>query len=462
MTMEQKQKDDATIRQEQPHMEKKPWDIRPYLAVGLTAILVIFVSLLLFFFLFRFDNITIGTGKIIGSLQGVIFGLVIAYLLRPITRFYANRFRIVLFTTGERSLKQKRIIRAISVACAVLVFLAIISVLLILIVPQLILSVQELILSMNEKLETLMDWIDRLDALTAKSFLAGQIENVAEQGFAWVQNWLQTKVLDSSGEFIVAFTAGVYSALKIIFNFVVGIIVAVYILMTKEHFEGQAKKLIYAVFKPRFGNIVMEVIQKADEVFGGFFIGKIIDSFIIGCICLVCMYVLKMPYAVLISVIIGITNIIPFFGPFIGAIPSVFLIFLTNPIQAIYFLILVFVLQQLDGNIIGPKILGNSVGLSPFWIIFAILLFGGRFGVAGMIFGVPLFALIYYIIKRLAEHFLKKYDMPERTDSYISLHRMDVDTNEIITKEKKRKIVLQPAKRRKEQQMSKQSETEND
>jgi len=440
------------LQKEQPQGEqvreqaRAPWDIRPYLAVGLTAILVIFVSLLLFFFLFRFEGFSDGVGKIVRSLNGVIIGLVLAYLLNPGMKFFERRFQKKLFAKGERTLKQKRIIRGLSVACAMVIFLAIIAILLVLIGPQVIMSVQELVLSLNEKLETLVEWIERL---IRNNHLAGQVENLADDIFAWLEEWLQTTFLDNSSDIVTTLTAGVYSVIKMLFNFIVGIIVALYVLMKKEQFVGQTKKLIYAVFKPQRGNIIMEVVHKADEVFGGFFVGKIIDSLIIGCICFVCMYIMKLPYTVLISVIIGVTNIIPFFGPFIGAIPSVVLIFLVNPIQAVYFVILILILQQVDGNIIGPKILGDSTGLSPFWIIFSILLFGGCFGFVGMILGVPVFALIYYIIKRVAEHFLKKRGLPEETADYVKLSRVDADTLEIEEHGDDRRLIIQPMKRRK-------------
>ena len=177
-----------------------------------------------------------------------------------------------------------------------------------------------------------------------------------------------------------------------------------------------------------------KLIRKADDVFGGFFIGKIIDSLIIGCICFVGLAILRMPYVALVSVIVGVTNIIPFFGPYIGAIPSVILIFLVDPMKGLYFIIFIIVLQQVDGNVIGPKILGNTTGLSPFWVIFAILLFGGSFGVIGMLFGVPIFAVLYYIIKRVVEHVLKKRRLPEGTDEYIELDTVDTVTNEVKMK----------------------------
>lgn len=443
---ENNSKTNNTPPQEENERKRAPWDIRPYLAVGLTTVLVIFVSLLLFFFLFRFEGFSDGIGKIFKNLSGVIIGLVLAYLLNPVMKFFERLLKKRMFTKGERTLKQKRVIRGLSVACAVIVFLALIAILLVLLIPQLFISIQDLILTLSDKLETLQDWIDRL---FRNSVIAEQVENLADQIFAWLEEWLQTTILDSGGDIITTLTTGVYSAVKMLFNFLVGIIVAMYVLMKKEEFKGQTKKIIYAVFKPRTGNIIMEVMQKANEVFGGFLIGKIIDSLIIGCICFVCMYFMKLPYTILISVIIGVTNIIPFFGPFIGAIPSTILIFLVSPIQAVYFLILVVVLQQVDGNIIGPKILGNTTGLSPFWIIFAILLFGGQFGFIGMILGVPVFALIYYIVKRLTEHFLHKRGLPVDTPDYVDLDRVNSQTMEIEKHDEGRRIVVQPLRRKK-------------
>ncbi|MCD8046593.1 MAG: AI-2E family transporter [Clostridiales bacterium] len=437
----------TTEPQEEQKPKHAPWDIRPYLAVGLTAILVIAASLLIFFFLFRFEGFSAGVGEILRSLSGIVIGVILAYLLNPVMKCFERLFRKRLFTKAERTVKQNRIIRGLSVACAMVVFLAIIAVLLVMLIPQLLMSIQDLVLTMSDKLETLQNWIDRL---IRNSHLAEQVENFADQVFEWLEEWLETTVLNSGGDMIATLTTGVYSAVKMVFNFIVGIIVAMYVLMKKEQFVGQAKKIIYAVFKPRWGNVVMEVVHKADEVFGGFLIGKIIDSLIIGCICFVCMYIMKLPYTALISVIIGVTNIIPFFGPFIGAIPSMILIFLVNPIQAVYFLILILVLQQVDGNIIGPKILGNTTGISPFWIIFSILLFGGRFGFPGMVFGVPIFAMIYYIVKRLTEHFLNKRGLPQDTRKYVSLDHVDIGEKKIVEHaEDEKKVIVQPIKLRK-------------
>mgnify|MGYP002606839724 FL=1 len=426
-----------TVRTEKQTEKKKVnLDIRPYLAIGLTAILVVMICIAIFFVVLRFDGLFTGFRTIIQSLQAIIIGGIVAYLLNPIMK-WCEQFLLKRKKSKELTKKQQQKIRAISVAFAMAVFLTIIAILIRLLIPQLIVSIEDLITSMGDKVQSLMDWINRF--LKQDSPAAGYMDTLINEASAYLEKWLRKNVMEQS-DFITNITTGVYNVVKVAFNAIIGLIISVYVLMTKEKFIGQAKKIIYAIFRPRYGNVVMEVIRKADDVFGGFFIGKIIDSLIIGCICFVGLAILRMPYVALISVIVGVTNIIPFFGPYIGAIPSFILIFLVDPMKGIYFIIFIIILQQVDGNVIGPKILGNTTGLSPFWVIFAILLFGGSFGVIGMLFGVPIFAMIYYIVKRIVEHILKKRRLPEETEEYIELDTVDAATNQV-----KIKVVEEPS-----------------
>ena len=420
----------------QTEKKKVNLDIRPYLAIGLTAILVVMICIAIFFVVLRFDGLFTGFRTIIQSLQAIIIGGIVAYLLNPIMK-WCEQFLLKRKKSKELTKKQQQKIRAISVAFAMAVFLAIIAVLIRLLIPQLIISIEDLITSMGDKVQSLMDWINRF--LKQDSPAAGYMDTLINDASKYLEKWLRKNVMEQS-DFIANITTGVYNVVKAVFNAIIGLIISVYVLMTKEKFIGQAKKIIYAIFRPRYGNVVMEVFRKADDVFGGFFIGKIIDSLIIGCICFVGLAILRMPYVALISVIVGVTNIIPFFGPYIGAIPSFILIFLVDPMKGIYFIIFIIILQQVDGNVIGPKILGNTTGLSPFWVIFAILLFGGSFGVIGMLFGVPIFAMIYYIVKRIVEHILKKRRLPEETEEYIELDTVDAATNQV-----KIKVVEEPS-----------------
>ena len=213
-------------------------------------------------------------------------------------------------------------------------------------------------------------------------------------------------------------TVGVLNFMREIMNILIGLIVSVYVLFSKEKFSKQSKKITYAIFKPSNANMILHLTIKSNEIFGGFIIGKIIDSAIIGVLCFAGLSILNMPYAMLVSVIVGVTNVIPFFGPYIGAIPSAILILLAEPKMGIYFIIFIIALQQFDGNILGPKILGNSTGLSAFWVIVSILLGGGLFGIVGMLFGVPTFAVIYYVIKLLVDNKLEKKELPTVSGCY--------------------------------------------
>ena len=215
---------------------------------------------------------------------------------------------------------------------------------------------------------------------------------------------------------------------------VIGLIVMVYLLNMKDKLLTQAKMIIYGVFPMKIANKVIEEARYVHSVFGGFIIGKLLDSLIIGLLCFVVMSVAGMPYVLLVSVIVGVTNIIPFFGPFIGAVPSAFLILMDDPMMCLYFLILILLLQQFDGNILGPKILGDSTGLSSFWVLFAILLFGGLFGFVGMIVGVPTFAVFYRLVTELVTYLLGKRQLSMDIDQYKSLDYIDEGAKTYIKK----------------------------
>jgi predicted PurR-regulated permease PerM len=207
--------------------------------------------------------------------------------------------------------------------------------------------------------------------------------------------------------------------------------------MIQEELIGQSKKLVFAIFKPKQANVIIETVHKADEIFGGFITGKLIDSAIIGLICYLGCLIMNIPESILVAVIVGVTNIIPVFGPFIGAVPSLILVVIQSPLHALYLLIFIIVLQQVDGNIIGPKILGNSTGLSAFWVMFAILVGGGMFGFLGILLGVPVFAIIYYIAGRLINYGLKCKGLPTGTEEYIEVSGVDAKTGEFSYLRKK-------------------------
>jgi predicted PurR-regulated permease PerM len=225
----------------------------------------------------------------------------------------------------------------------------------------------------------------------------------------------------------VQFANGVISVLSVLYNLFIGIIVAIYILASKNTFLAQAKKLAYGLFKKDHADVIIHYVKISNGMFSGFIVGKIVDSTIVGILCFLLMSMMGLPYAMLISVIIGVTNIIPVFGPYIGVVPSAFLILLVDPMQALSFIIMIIILQQLDGNIIGPAILGESTGLSAFWVLFSILLFGGLWGIVGMIIGVPLFAVIYRIISDFINWKLADRNLSTVTECYRNLKSIELD-----------------------------------
>ena len=234
-------------------------------------------------------------------------------------------------------------------------------------------------------------------------------------------------------------TVQLIEVLSVFKNMFLGFLIAVYLLASRKLFGAQAKLLLYGVFPNKWAKIIEEEVRYTDKMFNGFLVGKIIDSAIIGLLCFAGLSFMGFEAPAFIGVIIGITNIIPFFGPFIGAIPSFLIVVLQNPLQGVYFLIFIFILQQIDGNIIGPKILGDSTGLSSFWVVFAILVFGGLWGFPGMLLGVPLMAVIYYVAQKLVSYFLRKRGLVDDTGSYIHLMRIDKRTNELVYEEKTEK-----------------------
>lgn len=410
--------------------EKKQshWNIRPYLAIALTAVLVICLCIVFFFLIYRYNGFAAGWKKLTAILQPIIIGIVIAYLINPIMVFFEKHLMRWIEPKMKKKAKAKKLCRGIATLGALAVFILIIVVLLVMLIPQLVESIQGVATTLPSEVQHLIDKTNKY--LSSDSEVANFVEDTLIYATNYIKDWAMNDLLPKSNTYLTSITTGLINVFKVLLNIIVGLIVSVYLLFSKETFIGQFKKLTYALFKPKKANIVIQTARKSNEIFGGFISGKILDSMIIGIICYIVLLIMKMPYPVLVSVIVGVTNIIPFFGPFIGAVPSFIIIVLANPIQGLYFLIFVVILQQVDGNIIGPNILGDSTGLSPFWVIFAIMVGGGLFGFAGMLLGVPTFAVIYYIMQEILRYFLRKRDLPQDSSQYIELEKINVATNQ--------------------------------
>ena len=392
-------------------MDKKP-HIKPYLYGMLAGSGAIALSIIFFFLIYRFDGFGSAISTLTGILMPFIYGAVIAYLLKPVCNTIENFLRRFI---PER---MKGLISALSIALTILLGLLIIYALCMMIIPQLITSVTSLYYTAQRNIARFVQWANHVEFIESNQQIMDLLNNAYDTLNTSVDNLVKTKLLPSMQNILSGAAIGVLSVVTWAKNLVIGIIVAVYMLASRKRFVQQAKLVLYSVFKPVWAGRIIEEIQYADKMFGGFINGKIMDSAIIGVLCYIGCLIFKFPSALLVSVIIGVTNVIPFFGPFIGAIPATLLILLQNPIKALWFVLFVLVLQQLDGNIIGPKILGNTTGLSSFWVLFAILLFGGLWGFVGMIVGVPLFAVIYDVIKKLVIHGLKRHEELELLSAY--------------------------------------------
>ncbi len=392
-------------------MDKKP-HIKPYLYGMLAGSGAIALSIIFFFLIYRFDGFGSAISTLTGILMPFIYGAVIAYLLKPVCNTIENFLRRFI---PER---MKGLISALSIALTILLGLLIIYALCMMIIPQLITSVTSLYYTAQRNIARFVQWANHVEFIESNQQIMDLLNNAYDTLNTSVDNLVKTKLLPSMQNILSGAAIGVLSVVTWAKNLVIGIIVAVYMLASRKRFVQQAKLVLYSVFKPVWAGRIIEEIQYADKMFGGFINGKIMDSAIIGVLCYIGCLIFKFPSALLVSVIIGVTNVIPFFGPFIGAIPATLLILIQNPIKALWFVLFVLVLQQLDGNIIGPKILGNTTGLSSFWVLFAILLFGGLWGFVGMIVGVPLFAVIYDVIKKLVIHGLKHHEELELLSAY--------------------------------------------
>ena len=409
-------KEENTYYKERPSFGRKgPSKLRQQFNRGMTYFLVIVACILVYFAMLRVTAISDTVLKILSILKPVLYGCGIAYLLNPIVRT-VDAYLVPVLEKHMKKEKAKTVSRCAGVILALVVLITIVTTLINMLIPELYKSIRDMVQTLPGQIS---DMVTKIISIQKDTSPAGVMaRNLLEKGSDALQNWIKQDLLTKVNEVMSNLTVGIINFVSEILNFLIGLIVSVYILFSKETFSAQSKKIVYAVFRTDHANMILHLTKKSNEIFGGFIIGKIIDSMIIGVLCFFGLTLLKMPYILLISVIVGVTNVIPFFGPYIGAIPSAVLILLNDPIKGVYFLIFILVLQQLDGNVIGPKILGNSTGLSAFWVVFSILLGGGLFGFVGMIMGVPTFAVVYYIITMLINHLLEKKKLPLQTSEY--------------------------------------------
>ena len=383
------------------------WD-KKYNTIAVYAFIVVSLSILFYNVVTKLDVFTGKLNEIMGIFQPFVIGFVIAYLLNFILKFYENK----VFTLKGLNKVKKSSVRGLAILLAYITAGIILYVFMQFVLPQLVDSVRGLI---NDIPKYVKELTVMVEGYLKDMNVNQEYMTFINEKFTEITNWviqLFTNILPVIGNAVMSVTSSIW-------NIILGIIISVYLLMDKEKFFALGKKVVTSLLNEKHTTIVLDLANRTNLTFGRFIGGKIVDSAIIGVLTFIILAIFKMPYVLLISVIIGVTNIIPFFGPFIGAIPSAIIILFVSPIQALWFLVIILVIQQVDGNIIGPKILGDSIGISAFWILFSILVAGKLFGLVGMIIGVPMFALIYSVIKDIIEARLRYKGLPTETEKYL-------------------------------------------
>ncbi len=384
---------------------------------------------------------------VFSALGPVIVGCIIAFLINPIMIFFKDVTAKLLekYIIKNNQDKVRKVSNILSVVISVLLFIAFIVALLWILIPELADSIEKLYYEFPGYINNVQDWAER--TLRKNPEFEEQFSNYISNLQAVVMDFLNSKVMPNMDIIIARISSGLIGGVRFVFNFLIGIIVAVYILIGKDELGAQGKKIIYGLFSKKTGNKVLDSIEYINSVFSGFINGTIIDSILVGAVCAVFCNAVNMPYATLISVVVGVTNVIPFFGPFIGAIPSALLILVEDPMMCLVFVIFILIWQQIDGNIIVPIILGDSTGLSGLWVLVAILVGGDLFGFMGMLLGVPVFACIYTFITILLRNRLKSKGMSNKTEQFLNLRRYDEITGEPVYGEKPKRMSLKKRKK---------------
>lgn len=397
---------------------------KKHISLGITSFLVVASSICFYYLLFHGDRFLGKINAILVIASPVIYGIILAYLLTPIVNTIERKLLIPLFTkSSEMNIKKKKWMRFLSVLMTVIIVILFIYGFFSILIPNLISSIKSISFAFPVYVNNLMHFADKY--FEANPDIEALFNQLVSTYSVEIDKYLNNTIIPQMESLLKTVSLSLISVLKAMWNLIIGLIISIYVLCSKEIFAGQSKKIIYAIFSTKTANSLIKDFRFISDTFIGFISGKIVDSIIIGIICFIGTSLLKIPYALLVSVIVGITNIIPFFGPYLGAIPSAILILMINPIKCITFIIFILILQQVDGNVIGPKILGQSTGLSGFWVIFSITIFGGLFGFLGMIIGVPFFAVVYAMTRRIIDRMLKKRNLPISTSEYMDLDHID-------------------------------------
>ena len=402
---------------------------RTYFNWGITVTLIIVAGISFYFLILRWSGIVASFRTLSGILAPISYGMIIAFILDSLVMTITRLLARVPRGGRPLSTRLQKAHRAVGIVASEIVLIAVITFLVQSIVPQVIDSLRTLVSNFSYYAENLSKWAHAM--ADDYPVLQPYLENVEEQLGAiegTIAEFLKNDLLTTLTRVTGVVTSGLMEVGAYVYNFLIGLIVSIYLLFSKQRILGQAKKLLFTMTKPAQANAVMQEARYTVRVFKGFLVGKLLDSMIIGLLCFLGTMILGIPYALLISIVVGVTNIIPYFGPIIGAVPSAFLVLMLDPVKCLIFVIFIIILQQLDGNVIGPKILGNTTGVSSLGVMLSILVGGGLFGITGMILCVPTYGVIYAIIKKTAESRLRKKGLPTDTQIYAALEEIEPET----------------------------------
>lgn len=406
----------------QDNNQNKPKFYEKYLYAGLSMFGVIAASIILTFVLLNLDQIGKVLSHIAATLMPFIIGAVLAYIICPLCN-NIEKLLLKMLQKMENSELKEKLSRTISVFLGLVVTFIMFYLMLMIIIPQLITSIIRIAQLMPGSVDRLINWLQEI--FDSNELLLAYSETIIDKAYTFIQNWISNGLLETVENIASGFSSGVFNAFSIVMNICIGVIIAVYMLLSRKKLARQANMIVYSIFKKKYADVILDEIHYIDRVFSGFINGKILDAVIVAVICYIGMMIFKFltPGSttlneILIAVIVGIFNVVPFFGWYIGLFLSAALALMVNPVQCIFFIIFDVILQQIDGNILGPKIIGNTTGISSFWVLFSIFLFGDIWGFAGMLFGVPIFAVIYHGIKRLVFRGLHKRGQSQMVADY--------------------------------------------
>lgn len=395
-----------------------------YFNIGLTIFLIIAACIIFFFLIFKLKLIIDSILWIIKLFIPFIIGFVFAYLLNPIVDFFQNK--LFLNSIKKIKLKDDKKLKISRYSSIFLTFIIVIIILVLsfdFIIPELLKSLEILIVNIPIYLEQIKNYL--LGLIDNHKDLENIILNNYDAISTSLVNTINNNFLPKIEEWVVLFSNGLVGLIKVLYNTVLGFIISIYFLLDKENFQAQLKKVLYALFSVKKANSIIDSARYTDKIFGGFIMSKLTICLILALVTFIFLTIFNFPYAIIIALLVGITNIIPYFGPFIGGIPSTLIILLQDPSKFWLLIIYLVAIQQIEGYYLEPKIMGMKTGIKSFWVLFAIIIFGGAFGLVGMIIGVPIFAIIYAYMGKKLNKILNKKKLPVETEKYVNIDKLN-------------------------------------